>query len=136
MNSLHFRVNIISSFTLKDRSKPILLKKIPKARHFNYSLLTFEFNLSDQMLEMNKIILFLLIIPSIAFSQSYKKLHQKAILIDIHNDVLSTVTMKGLNIENDLTGKSHSDINRFKKGGVDIQVFSIFCDERFRKDTT
>jgi membrane dipeptidase len=43
--------------------------------------------------------------------------------------------MRGLNIENDLTGKSHSDIARFKKGGVDIQIFSIFCDERFGKDT-
>jgi membrane dipeptidase len=43
--------------------------------------------------------------------------------------------MKGLNIENDLTGKSHSDIARFKKGGIDVQVFSVFCDERFGKDT-
>jgi membrane dipeptidase len=69
------------------------------------------------------------------FSQPYKTLHQKAIVVDTHNDVLSTVTMKGLNIENDLTGQSHSDIARFKKGGVDVQVFSIFCDERFGKDT-
>ena len=56
-------------------------------------------------------------------------------MIDTHNDVLSGVTMHGLNIENDLGTKSHSDINRFKKGGVDIEVFSIFCDERFGKDT-
>lgn len=71
----------------------------------------------------------------ILFGQSYEKLHAKAILADSHNDVLSTATMKGLNIEQDLTGKTHSDIARFKKGGVDIQVFSIFCDERFGKDT-
>jgi membrane dipeptidase len=69
------------------------------------------------------------------FSQPYKTLHEKAIVVDTHNDMLSTVTMKGLNIENDLTGQSHSDIARFKKGGVDVQVFSIFCDERFGKDT-
>ena len=43
--------------------------------------------------------------------------------------------MKGLNIENDLSGRTHSDIARFKTGGVDIQIFSIFCDERFGKDT-
>jgi membrane dipeptidase len=43
--------------------------------------------------------------------------------------------MKGLNIEADLTGKTHSDIARFQKGGIDVQVFSIFCDERFGKDT-
>jgi membrane dipeptidase len=67
--------------------------------------------------------------------QSYQRLHQKAVLVDTHNDVLSTATMKGLNIENDLRGKTHSDLARFKKGGVDVQVFSIFCDERFGKDT-
>jgi len=67
--------------------------------------------------------------------QSYKMLHRDAIVVDTHNDVLSSATMKGLNIENDLTGKTHSDIARFKKGGVDVQVFSIFCDERFGKDT-
>jgi membrane dipeptidase len=43
--------------------------------------------------------------------------------------------MHGLNIENDLTGKTHSDIARFKTGGIDVQVFSIFCDEAFGKDT-
>ena len=67
--------------------------------------------------------------------QSYKKIHDEAILVDTHNDVLSTVTMKGLNIEDDLSGKTHTDLARFKKGGVDIQVYSIFCDERFGKDT-
>ncbi|HZH66056.1 MAG TPA: membrane dipeptidase, partial [Flavisolibacter sp.] len=67
--------------------------------------------------------------------QSYRSLHQKAIVVDTHNDVLSTATMKGLHIENDLTGKTHSDIARFKKGGVDAQIFSIFCNERFGKDT-
>src|SRR6476660_5888729 len=67
--------------------------------------------------------------------QSYKKIHKDAILVDTHNDVLSSVTMKGMSIEQDLTGKAQSDIARFKKGGVDIQVFSIFCDEQFGKDT-
>ncbi|MDP9229146.1 MAG: dipeptidase [Bacteroidota bacterium] len=72
---------------------------------------------------------------SICHAQKYQKLHRKAIVVDTHNDVLSTVVMKGMNIENDLTGKSHSDIARFKKGGVDVQIFSVFSDERFGKDT-
>jgi membrane dipeptidase len=80
-------------------------------------------------------ILCLLILPLDAFTQSYEKIHQDAIVTDTHNDVLTTITMNGMNIENDLTGKSHSDIARFKKGGIDVQVFSIFCDERFGKDT-
>ncbi len=71
----------------------------------------------------------------LASCQSYKSLHKKAILIDTHNDVLSSATMKGMNIDNDLSGKTHSDVARFRKGGVDVQVFSIFCDERFGKDT-
>ena len=85
---------------------------------------------------MPKLLCCLLILLSIVGSaQSFQKIHNKAVVIDTHNDVLSTVTMKGLNIEKDLSGKSHSDIARFKKAGMDIQVFSIFCDERFGKDT-
>lgn len=67
--------------------------------------------------------------------QSYKRLHRDAVVVDTHNDVLSTATMRGLSIEADLSGRTHSDIARLKKGGVDVQVFSIFCDERFGKDT-
>src|SRR5215203_4384894 len=86
---------------------------------------------------MPKLLCCLLILLSIVGSaQSFQKIHNKAVVIDTHNDVLSTVTMKGLNIEKDLSGKSHSDIARFKKAGMDIQVFSIFCDERFGKDTS
>src|SRR3954466_233754 len=80
-------------------------------------------------------ICFILLSPLFCVAQSYKKIHDKAIVVDTHNDVIYGVTLKGLNIENDLTGKSHSDINRFKKGGIDVQIFSIFCDERFGKDT-
>jgi membrane dipeptidase len=76
---------------------------------------------------MPKFFCCLFLLVSLAGSaQSYQKIHNKAVVIDTHNDVLSTITMKGLDIENDLTGKSHSDIARFKKAGMDIQVFSIF----------
>src|SRR5438309_2101459 len=76
-----------------------------------------------------------LLVPFLSNAQAYKKLHQKAILVDTHNDVLSTATMNGLNIENDLRGKTHSDLARFREGGVDVQVFSIFCDDRYGKGT-
>lgn len=79
--------------------------------------------------------LFLLFSVFLFSCQSYKQLHQKALVVDTHNDVLSSATMRGLSIEKDLSGKTHSDIARLKKGGVDVQVFSIFCDERFGKDT-
>ena len=77
----------------------------------------------------------MLIVPFRPLAQSYKKIHRQAIVADTHNDVISSVTMHGMNIETDLTGKTHSDIERFKKGGIDIQVFSIFCNEKFGKDT-
>ena len=64
-------------------------------------------------------------------AQRYMKLHEKAIVVDTHNDVLSAATMEGLNIEDDLIGRTHSDLTRFKKGGVDVQVFSIWCDRMF-----
>jgi membrane dipeptidase len=82
---------------------------------------------------MRQLTALLLIFISISgFSQSYKKIHNKSILIDTHNDVMIAI-LTGLSIENDLTGKTHSDLERFKKGGVDIQIFSIWSDERYEK---
>ncbi|HEY0356512.1 MAG TPA: dipeptidase [Flavisolibacter sp.] len=71
----------------------------------------------------------------ISCSPAWQRLHKKAIVIDTHNDALSTVSMRGLNMDQDLTGRTHTDIHRLKKGGIDVQVFSVFSDERFGKDT-
>jgi membrane dipeptidase len=68
-----------------------------------------------------------------AHAQSYQKLHKKALVVDTHNDVLIQV-MRGRNINDDLTGKTHSDLNRFKQGGVDAQFFSVWSDETYGKD--
>ena len=88
-------------------------------------------------MKLPEIVLFLssFLVPVITSAQTKNKLHFKSIVADTHNDVISSVTLNGLNIEDDLSGKTHTDIARFKKGGVDIQVFSIFCDERFGKGT-
>lgn len=75
-----------------------------------------------------------LLLLSISLS-AQKKLHERSIVIDTHNDVLSSATLKGLNIETDLSGKTHSDLERFRKGGIDIQIFSIFGDERYTNGT-
>jgi membrane dipeptidase len=80
-----------------------------------------------------RLLLLLLAFPAAA--QSYNKLHSKAIVVDTHNDVLSSATMNGLSIETDLSGRTHSDIRRMQQGGIDVQVFSIFCDERYGKGT-
>jgi membrane dipeptidase len=79
---------------------------------------------------MKKIAAFVLgmIIIVAAESQPYKRLHKQAILCDTHNDIISTTVEKGYQFDTDLTGKTHSDLNRMLKGGLDVQVFSIFCD--------
>ena len=76
---------------------------------------------------------FLLFCISIAIlfstkAQSYKRIHAKAIVCDTHNDIISSCIEKGYSFDQDLTGKTHSDLNRMRKGGLDAQVFSIFCD--------
>lgn len=74
----------------------------------------------------------MLAIPVLAFlngrSQSYKKIHEAAIVCDTHNDIISTCLEKGYALDQDLSGKTHTDLNRMFKGGLDVQVFSIYCD--------
>ncbi len=63
-----------------------------------------------------------------AAAQSYKKIHAKAIVADTHNDFLMKAVDLGLVMDQDLKGKTHSDLARLKKGGIDVQVFSVYCD--------
>ncbi|MEO9021079.1 MAG: dipeptidase [Ginsengibacter sp.] len=67
-----------------------------------------------------------------ADSQPYKKIHAEAIVCDTHNDIISTCIERGYSFDQDLTGKTHSDLNRMLKGGLDVQAFSIFCDGKQR----
>ena len=50
--------------------------------------------------------------------------HRKSFIADTHNDVLLR-SMTGKNILSSLE-ESHSDLEKFEKGGVDLQVFSIW----------
>ncbi|RYY11062.1 MAG: membrane dipeptidase, partial [Chitinophagaceae bacterium] len=63
-----------------------------------------------------------------AGAQSFLKVHKRAVLIDSHNDILSEATTKGMVMDEDLSGKTHSDLARWKKGGLDVQFFSVFSD--------
>ncbi len=68
-------------------------------------------------------------------AQSFQKIHRKAIVVDTHNDFLMLVTDEAtvkyrnneLAFDKDLKGKTHTDLARQKKGGLDVQVFSVFC---------
>ena len=61
-------------------------------------------------------------------AQSYQIIHANAILVDTHNDILMLATDRGIVFDQDLTGKTHSDLNRWKTGGLDVQIFSVYCD--------
>ncbi|MFT3826321.1 MAG: dipeptidase [Chitinophagaceae bacterium] len=61
-------------------------------------------------------------------AQTARQIHDKAIVVDTHNDILTTVQEKKLSFDQDLKGKTHSDLARWKEGGVDVEIFSIWCD--------
>ena len=79
---------------------------------------------------LKKIFLLCLFVFSIVLSgaQPYKKLHFNSILADTHNDIPTTAIDKGVSFDQDLKNKTHSDLQRMIAGGVDVQLFSIWCD--------
>jgi membrane dipeptidase len=78
---------------------------------------------------MRPIFLFVVLFISVqTFAQRYKKIHAKAIVVDTHNDILMKSVETGLSLDQDLKGRASTDLLRWKKGGLDVQVFSIYCD--------
>jgi membrane dipeptidase len=72
-------------------------------------------------------LMLLLIVSVLLQAQPFKKLHNKAIVIDTHNDFPSAAIEKQLAFDDNLSGKAHSDLSRVKEGGLDAQIFSIWC---------
>ncbi len=70
----------------------------------------------------------LLLFPLLSQSQSVQKLHKKAIVVDSHNDIITACIEKNVRMDQDLRGKTHSDLQRMKEGGLDVQIFSVWCD--------
>ena len=68
-----------------------------------------------------------LFLSTTVHTQSYKRIHAKAVLADTHNDFPSASIEKKVSFDDNLAGKTHSDLARMKKGGIDVQMFSIFC---------
>ena len=64
----------------------------------------------------------------ISASVQAQSIHYKSILVDTHNDAVTACIEKKVSLDQDLTGINHSDLKRFKQGGVDYQLFSIWCD--------
>ncbi len=66
---------------------------------------------------------------STASAQDYQKIHKDLIIVDGHNDVIYESIFKGEDIGKRLpTG--HTDLPRLKEGGVDVQVFAVWSDDK------
>ncbi|MDP6615218.1 MAG: dipeptidase [Candidatus Marinimicrobia bacterium] len=70
------------------------------------------------------LIIFLVIFIQKIYNKNADAVHQQAFVADTHNDVLMR-SMMGRNILTELP-ESHSDLVKFKNGGVDLQVFSVW----------
>lgn len=80
---------------------------------------------------MKKLILGIsfLCITLTVLGQSTKQIHDKAIVVDTHGDILFNQIVSGIDIGK-LQNVGNFDLVRAKKGGLDVQVFSIWCNEK------
>jgi membrane dipeptidase len=62
-------------------------------------------------------------------AQNSKNIHQQAIVVDTHGDILFNQIKSGIDIGK-LQTTGNFDLVRAKQGGLDVQVFSIWCDEK------
>ena len=65
-----------------------------------------------------------------------EKLHRDSIVVDTHNDITTPMIDNGFDIGMDGTDpegkiKTHTDIQRMKKGGLDAEFFAIYVDKAF-----
>ena len=68
------------------------------------------------------------------YAQNTREIHDKAILVDTHNDVISNELITKLDLsKRQSTG--NFDLVRAKEGGLDVQVFSIWCGAEYGKGT-
>ncbi|MFD2553984.1 dipeptidase [Sphingobacterium tabacisoli] len=70
---------------------------------------------------------------TVGLAQDYEAIHRRILVVDGHNDVIITSILKGEDIGKRLQS-GHTDIPRLMEGGVDVQVFAVWSDDkRWRK---
>lgn len=78
---------------------------------------------------MKKLFALLLVLStSVGFAQIPLAIHEKAIVVDTHGDILFNQIKSGIDTGK-LQATGNFDLVRAKRGGLDVQVFSIWCDE-------
>jgi membrane dipeptidase len=84
---------------------------------------------------MKKLLLpLLLLLLNQAYAQTPMQIHQRAILVDTHNDFLSDELVTHFD-GGKLQSTGNFDLVRAKEGGLDVQVFSIWCGPQYGKGT-
>lgn len=73
-------------------------------------------------------IIFVFTLNATLNAQSAAEIHKNAILVDTHGDILFNQIKSGIDIGK-LQTTGNFDLPRARKGGLDVQVFSIWCDE-------
>ncbi|MFD2969176.1 dipeptidase [Sphingobacterium bambusae] len=66
---------------------------------------------------------------NMCLAQNKSDFHQSLIVVDGHNDVIYESLLKGRDLSKQLS-VGHTDIPRLKKGGVDVQVFAVWSDDK------
>jgi len=61
-------------------------------------------------------------------AQPYKKIHNDAIVIDGHNHIIDAADDSSWSFDQNLIGKTQTDLARMQQAGIDVQVFSIWGD--------
>ncbi|MFD0767234.1 dipeptidase [Mucilaginibacter lutimaris] len=84
---------------------------------------------------MKKLFLPLVLFSALtASAQTVKQIHQRAILVDTHNDALSNQLITKVDLGKlQITG--NFDLPRAKKAGLDVQVFSVWCGDQYGNGT-
>lgn len=82
----------------------------------------------EQSNYMKYILALVFVVPVVLFAQTGNRFHQKLWMVDTHNDVLTAVIENKLLLDADLKGRTHSDLNRFIAAGMNLQLFSVWCD--------
>lgn len=62
-------------------------------------------------------------------AQDFRKIHQDMIVVDGHNDAIINGIFKGRDIGKSLQ-VGHTDIPRLQQGGVDVQVFAVWSNDK------
>lgn len=78
-----------------------------------------------------KALLALLVLLSRGLWAQEPRVHFSSILVDTHNDVLSSLVLEGKDISHRLSD-GHSDLDRWQQGGLDVQFFSVWTGEKAR----